>query len=125
MKKVRSGQKDVATEELTMVQLLEREEELQKELRRISQEKHERFIGANRERLNFLRANRDVILSLLEHDRISCSDEHPCNGFCTDTWYEERWACGKCALIEVLDGKLGDDYEVSFDVRFTRIESNP
>lgn len=58
---------------------------------------------------------KEVILSLMEHDRTSCSDEHPSNGY---SYYGEKYRCRKCMLMEILNGEHGGrfDFDISVDI---------
>lgn len=70
-------------------------------------------------KLNFLRIHSESILQCIEHDRSSCSDEDPCNGYSDRT---NNARCNKCHLIEILDGDYGNDFDVKFEVIITRVE---
>ena len=70
--------------------------------------------------IQYLRENKDIILSLIDHSRTSCSDDNCCNGYITSDGYAR---CNKCFLIEILNGEWGDgDFEVAFDVNISRTE---
>lgn len=49
-----------------------------------------------------------LILSLMEHDRTSCSDESPCNGY---SEYEDHFRCTKCMLMEIFNGEWGGQFD--------------
>ena len=71
------------------------------------------------ENIKYLREHRDVILGLLHHNRSSCSDENPINGYSSSAGYAR---CNKCHLIEILDGYYCDgDFEVSFNVNISKV----
>lgn len=92
---------------------IEREEELirQEELKQRKQE-----AAAFLEKI---RENKDFILSLFEHDRTSCSDNHIANGYMSDYGYAR---CSKCFLTELLNGEWGDDrFEIIFNVSIDEI----
>lgn len=68
--------------------------------------------------IQYLRENKNIILSLLEHSRTSCNDDNCCNGYITSDGYAR---CNKCFLIEILNGEWGEgDFEVTFDVHISR-----
>ena len=69
-------------------------------------------------KIEYLRENRDFVLSLLQHDRSSCDDDHVVNGY----GYDSRVRCRKCFLIELLNGEWGSDWNVEFSVDITPIE---
>lgn len=54
---------------------------------------------ANAAELKVIAKHKDALLELLEHDRTSCSDKDPQNGF--DSGKHPR--CSKCALMELLE----------------------
>lgn len=67
-----------------------------------------------------LKEQKDLILSLIEHSRTSCSDTNVCNGYGTAD-YGAR--CPKCHLIEIFNNEWSDDeFEISFDVTITKIQ---
>ena len=105
--------------------LQEKNKKLKEELSQIEQEENqirEEEICEQKEearkRLEFLRVHKEFILSLLEHSRTSCSDEHPCNGYSFSEGYSR---CETCHLIEILNGDWGDDYEIDFSVSIREI----
>ena len=67
--------------------------------------------------IEFLRANKEVVLRLLEHGRTSCSDDQPVNGWGSR---DGGCRCNKCGLIEILNGeeRLPDDMKIDFEVNF-------
>ena len=69
-------------------------------------------------KLDKIRENKEFILSLLEHSRTSCSDEHPCNGYGSAD-YGAR--CKKCHLIEILNDEWGNSFDVNFEITITEI----
>lgn len=110
-----------------------RKEELDKEermlyekLNRIKEEKdaiHEEELNAKKKevakKIDYIREHQDIILPLISHDRTSCSDVNPANGYNCE--YGSR--CRKCHLIEILNGEWGaGDFEVDFDVHINQIE---
>ena len=67
--------------------------------------------------IEFLRANKEVVLRLLSHGRTSCSDNQPVNGWGSR---ENGCRCNKCGLIEILNGdeQLPDNMKIDFEVNF-------
>lgn len=59
---------------------------------------------------------KEAILSIMEHDRTSCSDENPCNGWYSS--YYDGYRCRKCMLMEILNGEHGGrfDFNISVDI---------
>lgn len=93
--------------------------ELDKEEDRIKQDElQEKRIEASK-KIEFLREHRDLVLSLFEHERTSCSDEHRVNGY---GYSAGRARCNKCFLMEILDGEWGDDWKIEFNIDITPIE---
>jgi len=98
------------------------DEELKALLRDVSGEvkrrREERLLEVkktNAMKLKELAKHKDVILSLLEHDRTSCSDDDPQNGLEIDG----PPRCAKCGLMDLLeDAEWIDecDWEVHFSV---------
>ena len=67
-----------------------------------------------------LKEQKDLILSLIDHSRSSCSDDNVCNGYGSAD-YGAR--CTKCHLIELFDQEWNDgEFEVDFDVTITKIQ---
>lgn len=102
------------------------EKELYEKLNKIKTEKEEikqRKIKEKKKevgkKLDCLREHKDFILSLIEHSRTSCSDDHPCNGYDYDRGYAR---CNKCYLIEILNGEWGNEIDVEFDVSFINVD---
>ncbi len=98
-------------------ELLQKQAEIKAELAKIKQEELNEALAQNEVKLNVLRENRDLILSLVEHSRTSCSDENNMNGLHSDGDYR----CAKCALIDVLDDEWSNNYKVEFSVTITKI----
>ncbi len=63
--------------------------------------------------IEILKQYKDIILPLIEHDRTSCSDEDPCNGY---YFTDGRARCNKCHLIEILNGYHGNGFDVRLEV---------
>lgn len=54
---------------------------------------------------------------MISHDRTSCSDVNPANGY--NCKYGSK--CRKCHLIEILNGEWGDgDFEADFEVHINQ-----
>lgn len=99
--------------------LKEEMSKLEDEEEQIHQEElQERRVVASK-KLEYLRENKEIILSLLEHSRTSCSDEHPCNGY---SFSSENARCDKCYLMEILEGDWGDSFEIDFSVNIREIK---
>lgn len=70
--------------------------------------------------IQYLRKNKNIILSLLDHSKTSCSDDNCYNGYSISDGYAR---CKKCFLIEILNGEYGEgDFEITFDVDISRTE---
>lgn len=49
-----------------------------------------------------------LLLSMIRHDRTSCSDDNPCNGYNhSDKWFR----CRKCMLMEILNNEHGGEFD--------------
>lgn len=57
------------------------------------------------------------LLNNLTHDRSSCSDENPCNGY---SYANNRWYCRKCMLMQMFDGDHGGKFDFDIDVNIHR-----
>jgi hypothetical protein len=64
--------------------------------------------------------HKNLILSMLSHDRSSCSDSKVTNGRWT-TRDGDGYRCRKCMLIEMFDGEHGGDFDFSLDVVITKV----
>jgi hypothetical protein len=72
------------------------------------------------EKIDSFLPNRDLILSLFDHSRTSCSDKNVSNGFMHSVGYAR---CSKCHLIEILNGHYdAGEFDISFDVTITKVE---
>ena len=82
---------------LANVDLLALQSEINEELENRKAESLKEQQSANHKKLIYLSGVEQVLLDLLEHDRTSCSDENPQNG-----WEEDRGhaRCAKCHLLE-------------------------
>ena len=56
---------------------------------------------------------REAIMRLTEHDRTSCSDQQPINGY---SYMDRRWRCRKCMLMEILNGEHGGRFDFDIDI---------
>lgn len=77
------------------------------------EDKQNRVIGKI---ASYSEAEKAFMLSLLKHDRSSCNDENPWNG-----WDGERFRCTKCMMMEILEGKHEGKFDFSFDVTISRV----
>ena len=98
--------------------------QIEEESKMLAEEKEkllrEQKLKKNEEQLEKLRKHREAILDIFEHDTTSCSDDNVCNG--VFQMHTGLCSCRKCALIEILDGKWGNDYEVSFSINILKVE---
>lgn len=89
-------------------------EEMRKEIDASIAEKKEKESQKRREHAiakidSFSEEQKQFLLSLIEHDRTSCSDEHVYNGRYSRS--DGGWRCRKCMLIEILNGEHGGDFD--------------
>lgn len=63
--------------------------------------------------------HKDLLLSVVPHRFINCSDENPCNGFES----KEVSKCWKCMLIDYFSGKYSSDsFFIELRPDFTRLK---
>ena len=99
--------------------LREKKKEMEDEIKVLEEQALTMKKEEEAENIRFLRNNRDLVLSLIDHSRTSCSDDNPINGYDSDRGYAR---CDKCHLIEILDGQYDDgDFNVSFNVNISRV----
>lgn len=103
----------------TIAELSQMEEAIKHKKKEIHDAKVAKEREENGKRLALLREHKDAILSLIDHDRTSCSDDRPDNGYISS--YQRSW-CRKCHLIEILNEEWDNEFEVSLDVTITKIE---
>lgn len=100
-------------------------EELRKEIDTKIAEEKEKIAQEKRDATtakidSFTEEQKEFLLSLIEHDRTSCSDTNVSNGL-----YSSRdggWRCRKCMLIEVLNGEHGGEFDFSLVPEFHKAE---
>lgn len=89
-------------------EILNKIEELQKiidDRKKLAEEKNYRKIHS---KINSITDDEiKTILKFTKHDRTSCCDDDPCNGFYYDKNDKETYRCRKCALMEILKEKSG------------------
>ena len=89
-------------------EILNKIEELQKiidDRKKLAEDKNYRKIHS---KINSITDDEiKTILKFTKHDRTSCSDDDPCNGFYYDKNDKETYRCRKCALMEILKEKSG------------------
>lgn len=98
--------------------LYEKLNKIREEKEKIKQQKIEEKKKETGKKLDYLKEHKDFVLSLIEHSRTSCSDDHPCNGYDYDKGYPR---CKKCFLIEILNGEWENEIDVKFDVSFINV----
>ena len=89
-------------------EILNKIEELQKiidDRKKLAEDKNYRKIHS---KINSITDDEiKTILKFTKHDRTSCFDDDPCNGFYYDKNDKETYRCRKCALMEILKEKSG------------------
>ena len=119
-------------------------EELRRQQAQIAKEieeaEEEERKNARREAIDhvesFSEEEKKFILSLLKHNRSSCSDENPCNGIYFDNYsdpvrygnYTQRggnynFRCPKCALMEIFDGAYEGRFDFFFDATIFSVDT--
>jgi len=92
--------------------------ELQKQL--LKDEEVNKLKEKAKVKIEKLREQKDLILSLIDHSRTSCSDSNVCNGY-DSADYGAR--CTKCHLIELFDQEWSDgEWEIDFHVTITKVQ---
>lgn len=76
-----------------------RKAQLEAELKEIHEQEAQERDKAAFERIVQILDNADVLLSLMQHSRSSCSDEHPDNGYTTEG-RGGHFRCDKCGFME-------------------------
>jgi hypothetical protein len=102
----------------TEQELIKENAELNKRIKETQEKRIQMEIALNKIQLDILREHKGLILNLIEHDRTSCSDENPSNGYGSAS-YGAR--CEKCHLIEILNEDYNNDFSVSFGVSIKKI----
>lgn len=83
----------------------------------IAQEKLDKKRETVKAKMKILRENSELILSLIEHSKKSCSDENPFNSYVHDNGYPE---CKKCKLIDMFQNEWEDgfwDIDIEINIR--------
>lgn len=90
------------------------DEQLKAELEQREAEKKFAAYTARAARNTRIFENKELLLSLMDHGRTSCSDESPTNGYAHNGYYR----CYKCALILTDGHDLGDvEMELGFTIK--------
>ena len=101
-------------------ELQELSEQLEKQKQILKEEELNKRKNIAKSKMEKLREQKDLILSLINHSRTSCSDSNICNGYGSAD-YGAR--CTKCHLIEIFDKEWDDGgWEVDFDVTITKVQ---
>jgi len=106
--------------QMSVKELQELSEQLEKQKQILKDEKLNKLKSIAKVKIEKLREQKDLILSLIDHSRTSCSDSNVCNGYGSAD-YGAR--CTKCHLIEIFDQEWSDgEFEVDFNVTITKIQ---
>lgn len=96
----------------------EQQKQLEEEIQKAEAEARTKAESAVENKLMSMSATEKLwLLSHLMHDRSSCSDENPCNGY---SYANNRWYCRKCMLMQMLDGDHGGKFDFDIDVTINR-----
>ena len=99
-------------------QLDAQQKQLDEQIKKAEADACQKAENAVEEKLtNMSSAERDWLLSHMTHDRSSCSDENPRNGY---SYSNNRWYCRKCMLLQMLDGDHGGKFDFDIDVNIHR-----
>ena len=106
--------KDYTEDSLNMElnNILNAEQEISEKIKTLVKQKEdikkqERKIQSKRNRLVLEKFRKHPeLLTLLDHECASCSDENPCNG-----WFGKECRCRKCGLMELIN----DEYHFDDD----------
>lgn len=112
--------KDMTKEELEMLEkeINNTKKEIEQRDNQLKEEKYNRRIEDNKEKLQFYRDNSEFLLSLFKHRYDDCSDEYPKNSGLDRHGLPE---CNKCKLMEILESDWENDYEVDIELRLSKI----
>ena len=106
--------------QMSVKELQELSEQLEKQKQILKDEKLNKLKSIAKVKIEKLREQKDLILSLIDHSKTSCSDSNVCNGYGSAD-YGAR--CTKCHLIEIFDQEWSDgEFEVDFNVTITKIQ---
>ena len=97
--------------------LKRQKEELEAQIKAVEEEEQRAKEKAVLDKIKAITPEKkEMILGLMEHDRTSCSDENPCNGY---SYYNDRYRCRKCMLMEILNGEHGGrfDFDIAVEIR--------
>ena len=97
--------------------LTKQKEELEAQIKAVEEEEPRAKEKAVLDKIKAITPEKkEMILGLMEHDRTSCSDENPCNGY---SYYNDRYRCRKCMLMEILNGEHGGrfDFDIAVEIR--------
>lgn len=97
--------------------LRKQKEELEAQIKAVEEEEQRAKEKAVLDKIKAITPEKkEMILGLMEHDRTSCSDENPCNGY---SYYNDRYRCRKCMLMEILNGEHGGrfDFDIAVEIR--------
>ena len=101
-------------------ELLELSKQVEKQKKLLEDEELQKHKDVVKVKMKKLRERKDLILSLINHSRTSCSDSNVCNGYGSAD-YGAR--CTKCHLIELFDQEWSDgEWEIDFDVIITKVQ---
>jgi hypothetical protein len=104
---------------VTKEDLLKQQKEIASQLKELEMIEYKANLDKNKEELDKLRVNKEIILSLLEHSRTSCSDTNVSNGYSSAS-YGAR--CSKCHLIEILNSDYENEFVVTFGISIDKIK---
>lgn len=101
-------------------ELQELSKQVEKQQKLLKEEELQKRKDIVKAKMKKLREQKDLILSLIDHSRTSCSNSNVCNGYGSAD-YGAR--CTKCHLIEIFDQEWSDgEFEVDFNVTITKIQ---
>lgn len=96
----------------------EQQKQLEEEIQKAEEEARTKAESAVEDKLMTMSAaDKLLLLSHITHDRSSCSDENPCNGY---SYANNKWYCRKCMLMQILDGDHGGKFDFDIDVTIHR-----
>ncbi len=100
-------------------ELRKAKEAIEAELREAEEKEQQRKEDAVIAKIDALtEEQKEFILSLMDHERTSCSDSDPCNGY---SYTNERFRCRKCMLMEILNHGHGGCYDFKFTVDIDKV----
>jgi len=100
-------------------ELRKQREELEAQIKAAEEEEQREHENAVLQKIDAITPEmKEAILSIMKHDRTSCSDDNPCNGY---SYIDGRYRCRKCMLMEILRGDHGGQFDFDLTVEISEV----